>query len=570
MQVGRTGAITPVAELDPVLLAGSTVARATLHNAAEIARKDIREGDTVRIQKAGEIIPQVLGVILEKRLADTVPFDFEARLKELGLDAVRVGDEAAYKLRAPSREMKVRRLQYFASKHCLEIDGLGEALAAKLVDLGHVKTPTDIFFINVETWRTLEKFGEKSVENILDSINTAKTRELWRAINALGLPQVGIEVAKQLAEHFGSLENIRKAEETDFRVYERTGTVKKVPNTPIYLYCVPMIGKDTAMELLSSLKSLETEASIQALQENGFAKHAPIDCEFNYLRNIDDLELKKIYLRAKKAKLLCETITSIGVPGVEIKTAIKIVSYNPDISLSIKDGAGIVSERISAKTQCEKIQIAFERLNDERVLRVLRRAGAPLKATNEEFKACATSVRDNYQKVLRLFNITHEDGKTPSHYKSLAIRFFNSLKNDVAKVAISMWQESHGRDLYELQLDEVPVGAGTDFISAAQKLSEEDFAKRKKTHASGDKTRIRKAAHANSGNVVVVSGKVEGMNREEAQAHVESLGYTIADSVSSKINFLVVGEDAGPSKVKKAEALRIPIINFKDLKAFGL
>ncbi|MEK0439004.1 MAG: hypothetical protein RLZZ233_1975, partial [Verrucomicrobiota bacterium] len=116
MQVGRTGAITPVAELDPVLLAGSTVARATLHNADEIARKDIREGDTVRIQKAGEIIPQVLGVVLEKRPAEAVPFDFEARLKELGLDATRDGEEAAYKLRAPSREMKIRRLVHFASK----------------------------------------------------------------------------------------------------------------------------------------------------------------------------------------------------------------------------------------------------------------------------------------------------------------------------------------------------------------------------------------------------------------------------------------------------------------------
>ena len=125
MQVGRTGVITPVAELDPVLLAGSTVARATLHNADEIARKDIREGDTVRIQKAGEIIPQVLGVVPEKRPADARPFDFEARLKELGLDASRDGEEAAYKLRAPSREMKIRRLVHFASKQCL--DKIGRA-----------------------------------------------------------------------------------------------------------------------------------------------------------------------------------------------------------------------------------------------------------------------------------------------------------------------------------------------------------------------------------------------------------------------------------------------------------
>ncbi|HAZ65317.1 MAG TPA: DNA ligase (NAD(+)) LigA, partial [Opitutae bacterium] len=96
-----------------VLLAGSTVARATLHNADEILRKDIREGDTVRIQKAGEIIPQVLGVVLKRRPKDSKPFDFEGRLEELGLDATRIKDEAAYKLRAPSREMKIRRLVDF-------------------------------------------------------------------------------------------------------------------------------------------------------------------------------------------------------------------------------------------------------------------------------------------------------------------------------------------------------------------------------------------------------------------------------------------------------------------------
>ncbi|GBL44109.1 DNA ligase 1 [Verrucomicrobiota bacterium] len=164
MQVGRTGAITPVAELDPVLLAGSTVARATLHNADEIARKDIREGDTVRIQKAGEIIPQVLGVVLEKRPAEARPFDFEARLKELGLDAARDGEEAAYKLRAPSREMKIRRLVHFASKQCLDIDGLGDAVAEQLVDLALVDVPVDALGITPAQWRMLEGFKDKSVD----------------------------------------------------------------------------------------------------------------------------------------------------------------------------------------------------------------------------------------------------------------------------------------------------------------------------------------------------------------------------------------------------------------------
>ena len=215
MQVGRTGAITPVAELDPVLLAGSTVARATLHNSAEIARKDIREGDTVRIQKAGEIIPQVLGVVLEKRPADAQPFDFEARLLELGLDATRDGEEAAYKLRAPSRDMKIRRLVHFASKQCLDIDGLGDAVAEQLVDLGLVDVPVDALGITPPQWRMLEGFKDKSVDNMMAGLEQAKQRELWRAIHALGIPNVGMQTAKDLSRHFKSMDALEAAQPAD-------------------------------------------------------------------------------------------------------------------------------------------------------------------------------------------------------------------------------------------------------------------------------------------------------------------------------------------------------------------
>jgi DNA ligase (NAD+) len=218
MQVGRTGAITPVAELDPVLLAGSTVARATLHNADEIARKDIREGDTVRIQKAGEIIPQVLGVVLVKRPADAVPFDFEARLKELGLDASRDGEEAAYKLRTPSREMKIRRLVHFASKQCLDIDGLGDAVAEQLVDSKLVDVPVDALGITPPQWRMLEGFKDKSVDNMMIGLEQAKQRELWRAIHALGIPNVGMQTAKDLSRHFKSMDALEAAHPGDLLV----------------------------------------------------------------------------------------------------------------------------------------------------------------------------------------------------------------------------------------------------------------------------------------------------------------------------------------------------------------
>ena len=218
MQVGRTGVITPVAELEPVLLAGSTVARATLHNADEILRKDIREGDTVRIQKAGEIIPQVLSVVTKLRPKDSKPFDFEARLEELGLDATRIKGEAAYKLRAPSREMKIRRLVHFASKHCLDIDGLGDAVAEQLIDVGLVDAPTDALSLKETEWAILDKFKEKSVENMIAGVEAAKSRELWRAIHALGIPNVGMQTAKDLARHFKSLDALATAKTSDLLI----------------------------------------------------------------------------------------------------------------------------------------------------------------------------------------------------------------------------------------------------------------------------------------------------------------------------------------------------------------
>lgn len=266
MQVGRTGVITPVAELEPVLLAGSTVSRATLHNADEIARKDIREGDTVRIQKAGEIIPQVLGVVAEKRPSDAKPFDFEGRLRELGLDAARDADEAAYKLRAPSREMKIRRLMHLASKHCLDIEGLGEAVAEQLVDLGLVDAPTDVLSLEPPHWALLDKFKEKSVDNMMAGLEAAKSRELWRAIHALGIPNVGMQTAKDLARHFRSLDALAHAK-LDNYIVQRVG--KKGQELKAFDTVISGIGKEVANSLLSYFSDPNHRDWLEAMRKAG-------------------------------------------------------------------------------------------------------------------------------------------------------------------------------------------------------------------------------------------------------------------------------------------------------------
>ena len=266
MQVGRTGAITPVAELDPVLLAGSTVARATLHNAAEIARKDIREGDTVRIQKAGEIIPQVLGVVLAKRPADAQPFDFEGRLKELGLDATRDGEEAAYKLRAPSRDMKIRRLVHFASKQCLDIDGLGDAVAEQLVDLALVDAPVDALAVTPAQWRMLEGFKDKSVDNMMAGLEQAKQRELWRAIHALGIPNVGMQTAKDLARHFKSMDALETVKREQLLTFIR---FNRNTGEPVYESVISGVGVEVSESILSFFSDPNHRDWVQAMRAAG-------------------------------------------------------------------------------------------------------------------------------------------------------------------------------------------------------------------------------------------------------------------------------------------------------------
>jgi DNA ligase (NAD+) len=266
MQVGRTGVITPVAELDPVLLAGSTVARATLHNSAEIARKDIREGDTVRIQKAGEIIPQVLGVVLAKRPAEAQPFDFEERLKELGLDAARDGEEAAYKLRAPSRDMKIRRLVHFASKQCLDIDGLGDAVAEQLVDLALVDAPVDALAVTSAQWRMLEGFKDKSVDNMMAGLAQAKQRELWRAIHALGIPNVGMQTAKDLSRHFKSMDALEAVKREQLLTFIR---INRNTGEPVYESVISGVGIEVSESILSFFSDPNHRDWVKAMRAAG-------------------------------------------------------------------------------------------------------------------------------------------------------------------------------------------------------------------------------------------------------------------------------------------------------------
>jgi DNA ligase (NAD+) len=209
LQIGRTGAVTPVAILEPVQLAGTTVSRATLHNEDEIRRKDIRPGDTVLVQKAGEIIPQVLGVILDKRPPDSQPFDFPAHLKELGITAERDPSQAVWRITGKDDPLRQQRaITHFASRSCMDIENLGTAVVEQLVTRGFTQNIADLYSLQKEQLLELEKFAEKSANNLINAIEASKQRELWQLIHGLGIPHVGKQSAKDLEAHFKNLDKI--------------------------------------------------------------------------------------------------------------------------------------------------------------------------------------------------------------------------------------------------------------------------------------------------------------------------------------------------------------------------
>jgi DNA ligase (NAD+) len=212
VQVGRTGALTPVADLDPVLLAGTTVARASLHNEDEIRRLDIKIGDTVEIEKSGEIIPQVRAVVKEKRDGSEKRYKFPNRCPECGWDAVRPDGEAVRRCTNPDCPAKVKaRIGYFASRKAMDIEGLGWVLIETLVDSEMVKDVADIYKLTVEDIASLERRAEKSAKKLIDQIEASKTRGLQRLLYGIDIRHVGERYAKILAKHFRSIDKLADA-----------------------------------------------------------------------------------------------------------------------------------------------------------------------------------------------------------------------------------------------------------------------------------------------------------------------------------------------------------------------
>lgn len=212
LRVGRTGVLTPTAVLEPVRLAGTTVTRATLHNEDFIREKDIRIGDTVIVQKAGDIIPEVVSVDTSSRTGQEKPFVMPRRCPACGAEVVRQMGEAATRCTNIACPARLREgLIHFASRNAMDIAGLGQAIIGQLLAAGLVKDPADLYYLRYDDLVKLERFGPKSAQNLLAAIEKSKSNPLHRLIFALGIRHVGERAARILAEHFGSLERLSQA-----------------------------------------------------------------------------------------------------------------------------------------------------------------------------------------------------------------------------------------------------------------------------------------------------------------------------------------------------------------------
>ena len=256
VQVGKTGTITPVAELEPVELAGTTVSRASLHNADEIARKDVRVGDTVVVEKAGKIIPHIVRVEMHLRPEGAKVFRFPSHCPECG--TLLEKDEGGVYIRCPNLSCPAQlreRLRYFASRSAMDIEGLGDKLVDQLVSQGLVKEFADLYELTETQLVELERMGEKSARNLLVAIQASKSRGLARLLNALSIRHVGSRVASILAETFGSLDALREAD------VERLSEINEV-------------GSIIAQSVFKFLQSKYGERTIRRLVEVGVSQQA--------------------------------------------------------------------------------------------------------------------------------------------------------------------------------------------------------------------------------------------------------------------------------------------------------
>lgn len=268
VQVGRTGAITPVARLSPVLVGGVTVTNATLHNEDEVRRKDVRVGDTVVVRRAGDVIPEVVSVVLDRRPQHTQPFEIPSRCPICDSHIERLVDEAIARCSGGlfCAAQRKQALLHFAHRRAMDIDGLGDKIVDQLVDLNLVRTPADLYRLGFSALANLERMGDKSADNLIRSIAQSKSTSLPRFIFGLGIRHVGESTAKDLAKYFGTMQALMDAQMEDLLTVNDVGPV--VANS-IISFMSESHNREVIEQLLASGIEFQVEEQIAGVDLSG-------------------------------------------------------------------------------------------------------------------------------------------------------------------------------------------------------------------------------------------------------------------------------------------------------------
>jgi len=338
VQVGKTGTLTPVAILDPVQLSGTTVSRASLHNFDEIERKDIRIGDCVAVQKAGEIIPQVIRALPDRRTGDEKPIPVPTECPVCGAPVRRIESEVYIRctnLACPAQRKE--RIRYFASRGAMDIEGLGSVLVDQLVDKGLVRDVADLYRLRVEDLAALERMGEKSAQNVVNAIEESKSRGLARLLTGLGILHVGSHAAEILARHFGAMDALMQASVED-------------------LEAIPEIGPTTAQSVWEFLHDERNQDIIRRLREAG-------------VKMTEEVETATEQPLAGKTVVVTGTLR--GYSRQEIQDLIKRLGGKASSSVSGKTSFVLVGESPGSKLQkAQQLGVPF--VTEEEFERIVR------------------------------------------------------------------------------------------------------------------------------------------------------------------------------------------------------
>ncbi len=338
-QVGRTGTVTPVAELEPVFLAGSTISRATLHNMDEIRRKDIREGDKVIIEKGGDVIPKIVSVVIEERTNRNKPVQPPKKCPVCKSPLFKPPEEVAYYCENTDCTAQIKgRLEHFAARGAMDIEGLGSALIDLFVEMGLLHTYADIYDLKNKRDEliTIERLGEKSVDNLLSAIEDSKKQPFPKVLFAIGIRYVGAGAAKKLADNFSSIDELMSADE------EKIESIHE-------------IGPSISRSVINFFSEQHNKINIERLKKHG-------------LRFTSEKKLKKETLFTGKTFVLTGTLSTFS----REEAADKIVLYGGKVTSSVSKNTDFVlaGENAGSKlAKAEKLGVAI--LNEKDFLKQL-------------------------------------------------------------------------------------------------------------------------------------------------------------------------------------------------------